>query len=396
MDKLAIVGIAEIPTGWYPDKTCIDLAVEVIKAVVHDAGIEKCDIGALLFAPPIAQERDQYHLTFCRLPEEMGMHGTLKVNMQVNGWWASPMMAIETAKSLIFDGDVEYAVIFSVQNYSRCSKEDLWWFFDKNNKGYYREWENSYGISDKNVIGLITQRYMQETGLTPEQLASVTVTLRKWAILNNNSRFREDLSIENVLNSELYNSNLHSIECGSFSDGATAFVVTSEKKAESMKKQPVYIFGEGHSGPPYLSFIQKPDKDFTRLGMGKAVRMAFSEASIGLKDIDLFELFSCYPIFVIMQLEELGLCERGTAGTFFLQGHAAPGGKIPVCTNGGIQQGDTGLGAAMTPIIEAVRQLRGEAGRRQVDDARVALVTNFGNQMMDPHVMIFGKELNHG
>ncbi len=396
MDKFAIVGIAEIPTGWYPDKTCMDLATDVIKAVANDAGIGKSDIGALIFVPPIAQERDTYHVTFCRLAEEMGMHGTLKVNLHVNGWWASPMMGIETAKSLIADGVVEYAVIFNVQNYSRCSDENLWWFYNKYNKGYYREWESSYGISDKNVVGLITQRYMQETGLTSEQLASVTVMLRKWAILNNNSRFRDDLSVEDVLNSKLYNSNLHTLECGNFSDGATAFVVTSAKKAESMNKQPVYILGEGRSGPPYMSIIQKPDKDFTRLGVGTAARMALGEAGIRMKDVDLFELFSSYPIFVIMQLEELGLCDRGTAGKFLFEGYAAPGGKIPVCTHGGVQQGDTGLGVAMTPIVEAVRQLRGEAGRRQIDEAKVALVTNFGNQMMDPHVIILGKELSHG
>lgn len=391
MDKLAIVGIAEVPTGWYPDKSCIDLSVEVIKAVTQDAAIEKGDIGALLFAPPNAQERDEYHLTFCRLPEEMGLQGTLKVNMQVNAWWASPLMAIDTAKSLIMDGDVEYAVIYNVQNYSRCSKEDLWWFFDKNNKGYYGEWENSYGMSVKSVIDLITQRYMQETGLTPEHLASVSVALRKWAILNDNSRFKENISIESVLNSEIYNNNLHSLECGSYSDGATAFVVTSAKKAKSMKNNPIFILGEGHIGPAYLSFIQKPGKDFTRLGMRKAVDMALSEAGVGIKDIDVFELFSRYPILVIMQLEELGICQRGTAGKFIFEGHASPMGKVPICTNGGIQQGDTGFGMAMTPIIEAVRQLRGEARGRQVNNAGVALVTSFGNQMMDSHVIILGK-----
>lgn len=395
MDKLAIVGIAEIPTGWYPEKSCIEMAAEVIRDAVHDSGIKKSDIGAFLFSPPLAQERDEYHLTFSRLVEEMGLHGTLKMNMQVAGWWASPMMAIDTAKSLFVDGDADFVVIFNVQNFSRCTPEDMWWYFERNNLGYFREWELPYGLTHKSMVGLITQRYMYETGLTHEQHASVTVSLRKWAQLNNNSRFREDLSQGNILNSPFAATPIHDKECGVLSDGATAFVLTTAKKARSMKKPPVFVLGEGHTGPPNLSFVQKPDKDFTRLAMGNAVKQALQDSGIVLKDVDLFELFSKYPIFNIMQLEEIGLCDRGKAGMFFSEGHAAPGGKVPVCTHGGIQQGDTGIGTAMTLIIETVRQLRGEAGARQVKDAKIAMVTNFGNQMMDSHVMILGKELSN-
>ena len=389
-DRLAIVGIAEVPSGWYPGEGCIDLGVRVIRDAVIDAGVGKRDIGALLFAPPLAQEKDEYHMTFCRLAEEMGLHGTCKVNMQVEGWWASPMMAITTARTLIRDGDAEYVVVCNSQNFSSCTDEDLWWFFQRNNLGYHREWERHFGISYKSMVGLVTQRYMHETGLTPEQLASVTVSLRKWASLNKSSRFTADLSLEEALGSEITSSPLHKAECGTLSDGATAFVLTSAKNAKSMKKPPVYILGEGHSGPPYFSMVQKPDRDFTRLGMCEAVSTALGKAGVKLKEVNLFELYAGFPIFIIMQLEEIGLCKRGEAGRFFADGHAAPEGKIPICTHGGIQQGDTGLGVAMTPFIEAVRQLRGEASQRQVRNARIALITNFGNQMMDSHVAVLG------
>jgi acetyl-CoA C-acetyltransferase len=389
-DNLAIVGIAETPTGWYPDKSCIELSVEVIKNVIADAAIEKSDLGAILFIPPLARERDEYHMTFCRIAEEMGLQGTAKVNMQVAGWWASPMMAIETAKTLIRDGDAEYVVVFNAQNFSGCTKDDLWWFFERNNLGYHREWERHYGISNKSMVGLITQRYMNDTGLTAEQLASVSVSLRKWAQLNDNSRFREDLTVEEVLNSEIEATPLHLRQCGRLSDGATAFILTSAKNAESAKKPAVRILGEGHSGPPYLSYVQKPDKDFNRLGIDKATNKALKNAGIKLEDIDVFELYSGYPIFYIMQLEEIGLCKRGEAGRLFMEGHAAPGGKFPISTSGGIEQGDTGLSVAMATIIESVRQLKGEAGERQVKDAKIALITNFGNQMMDSHVAVLG------
>jgi acetyl-CoA C-acetyltransferase len=395
-NKLAIIGIGEIPTGWYPDNTCVGMAVEVIKEAITDAGIGKGDIGALLFAPPLAQERDEYHLSFCRLAEEMGLHGTAKANMQVAGWYASPMMAIETAKGLINSGDVETAVVFNAQNFSGCTKEDLWWFFERNNLGYHREWERHYGINYKSMVGLITRRYMHETGLTSEELASVVVSLRKWASMNKNSRYREELTIEEVLNSGIEATPLHSMECGTLSDGATAFVLASAKKATTLgKKPPVYVLGEGHAGPPYLSFLQKPDKDFTRLGIDQAVRSALQDVGITLQDVDLFELFAVYPIFYLMQLEEIGLCKRGEAGKIFLEGKAWPGGEIPISTNGGIQQGDSGLGVVMTSFMEGVRQLRGEAGDRQIQGARTAMITGFGNQMLDSHVMILGKDLTH-
>jgi acetyl-CoA acetyltransferase len=395
-DRLAVIGIGEIPTGWYPDNTCVGLAVEAIKEALLDAGIEKGDIGAVLFAPPLARERDEYHLSFCRLAEEMGVHGTAKVNMQVAGWWASPMMAVQTAKSLINHGDAETVVVLHAQNFSGCTKEDLWWFFERNNLGFHREWERHYGINYKSMVALITNRYMHETGTTPEQLASVAVGLRKWAMLNENSRFHEELHPEEILQSGIESEPLHTMECGNLSDGATAFILTSADRAEAIgKKPPVYILGEGHAGPPYLSFFQKPDKDLTRLGIGEAVRLALQEAGIQLGDVDVFELFAGYPVFYLMQLEEIGLCDRGEAGKFFLEGKAGPGGEIPISTNGGIQQGDSGLGIAMTSIIEGVRQLRGAAGGRQIQDAVTALITGFGNQMMDSHAFILGKELAH-
>ena len=395
-NKLAIIGIGEIPTGWYPDNTCVGLAVEAIKEAITDAGIGKDEIGAVLFAPPLARERDEYHLSFCRLAEEMGLEGSAKVNMQVAGWWSSPTIAIQTAGSLINSGDIDIALVFNAQNFSGASEEDLWWFFNRNNLGYHREWERHYGISYKSMVAMITQRHMYETGLRPEQLASVVVSLRKWAKLNENSRFREDLTVEDVLNSGTEATPLHALECGRLSDNATAFILTSAEKAKSIgKKHPVYILGEGHAGPPYLSFVQKPDKDFTMLGVGKAVKMALQDASIKLENIDVFELYAGYPIFLIMQLEEMGLCKRGEAGDLFLDGNAGPGGILPVSTNGGVEQGDSGLGVAMTSILEGVRQLRGEAGERQIKNAKVALITSFGNQMMDSHVTILGKELPH-
>ena len=390
---MAIIGIGELPVGWNPETTtCVKQAVDTTKSIILDAGISKDEIGSIHIVPPLAGEKCEYHLSFSRLVEEMGLKG-VKCNFQVAGWWMSPMMAIQAAKGVIFGGVADTALVLQSQHYSGATEEDLWWFFEKNNLGYYREWERHYGINYESMVGIITQRYMYETGLTHEDRGSVAVSLRNSAILNPNARFKGELALEEILSSDKVNSALLKGECGELSDGATGFILASAEKAESIgEKPPIYILGEGHSGAPYYSFVQKPDKDNTCLGLGKAVKMALENSGLKLEDIDVFELYSGYPIFEIMQVEEIGLCKRGNGGEYFKSGKAALGGKSPVNTHGGIQQGNTGLGVAMSPIIEAVRQLRGEAGKRQVKDAKIALVTNFGNQMMDSHVMILGRK----
>jgi len=388
---MSIIGIGQVAAGWYPEKSCIELAVAVVKNALNDAGIPKQEIGAFFLVPPLARERDEYHLTFCRLQEEMGISSSAKLNMQISCWGASPILAIETAGTLIRKGEINTAIIYSAQNFSGASDQDLHWFFERNNRGFHREWERHFGISMESMAALITRRYMHETNTTEEQLAAVSVSLSKWARLNEFARASQELSSAAILESEIEASPVHSAECGELSDGAAAIILTSAARAAAISdRQPVHVLGSGHAGPPCFSFVQKPDADFTRLGFSAATSAALEQAGRALAEIDLFELYAVYPIFYILQLEELGLCERGKAGAMFLASMAAPGGKFPVATNGGIQQGNTGLGLAMASVLESVRQLRNEAGRRQVKGARTALVSGFGNQMLDSHALVLG------
>jgi len=106
------------------------------------------------------------------------------------------------------------------------------------------------------------------------------------------------------------------------------------------------------------------------------------------------EIYGSYPMLDLILFEEIGFCQRGEGGELFMEGYCAPGGKLPVSTNGEIQQGHCGAGVGMAILAEAVRQLRGEAGERQIKDAKIALVTDAGGQVMDSHVTILGKELS--
>jgi len=391
-DKLAVIGIAELPTGWFPEQTCINMAIEVAKQAILDAGIEKNDIDAVLILPPLSMELDEHELTCGRIVEELGLNG-VKFLFQTQGGGDSTVMAKVSARGLIISGVAEIVLAVQSQHYSGVTGEEMRRFFSTN-AGNYEEWEYPYGMTYNNMVALTAQRFMYETGLTDEQRASLTVSLRKWAQLNPHARFRKDLTIEAVLNSKMISSPLHTYECNILSDGAGAFILTSGEKARLIaKKPPVYILGEGHGGVTHFSMIQKSDKDFTRMGYDKAAKIAFEKAGLTVKDVDVAELYGSYPILDLMLFEDIGFCQRGEGGAMYLAGDTSPGGKIPVNTNGEIQQGHSGLGVGMSTFIEAVRQLRGEAGERQVKDAKIALVADAGGQIMDSHVTILGREL---
>lgn len=390
-NNLAIIGIGEHPTGWFPEKSFMEMYVEVIKQTILDAGIDKNDIEAVVFLAPLSQPLYSAHLTFSRTIEELGLR-KCKANFQVFGGGSSAGMALKAARGLIDSGAAEVVLVPQAQHYSEVTAEERLRFFSQDS-GQYEEWEIPYGITYNSVIALIAQRYMYETGTPPEGLAAVATSLRKWAQLNPNARFRKPMTIEDILNSKMVSTPLHSLECNVLSDGATAFIVTSAKKAKKISKKPVYILGEGHGGVTHFSIVQKFDRDITRFGFDRAAQAAFKEAGITLKDVDVAEIYGSYPAIDLIHFEELGFAKRGEGYKYFLEGRTWPGGDIPISTNGEIQQGHSGLGVGMAVLVEGVRQIRGEAGERQVKDCKIALVTEVGGQIMDSHVILLGKEL---
>jgi acetyl-CoA C-acetyltransferase len=141
-------------------------------------------------------------------------------------------------------------------------------------------------------------------------------------------------------------------------------------------------------------FVYSQEPDISRFGWAQAGREAFEQAGLTPADIDVAEIYDSYPVYQIIGLEELGFCERGEAGNLFLNGDTWPGGKLPCTTNGGmLSQGHTGAGGAVALMVEAVRQLMGKAGKRQVEGARFAVETATGGTYMDAQVTILGTEI---
>lgn len=220
---------------------------------------------------------------------------------------------------------------------------------------------------------LATRRHMHEYGTTREQLAEVAVAARAWARLNPEAYKREPLSIDDVLAARVISSPLTARDCCLVTDGAGAIVVTAAPLVDVAR--PVYVQGTAmvHSHRQIACMA-----DLTRTLAGQSADLARERAGIALADIDLVQLYDAFTINPILFLEDMGFCEKGEGGPFVSGGRIAPGGDLPVNTNGG------GLSCvhpgmySMFGLVEAVRQLRGECGERQVKQARTALVHGNG------------------
>ncbi len=385
---IAIVGTGEVPTGRYPDRSPISAALESARMAIKDAGLRKDDIDTVIPTTALCNPAFNTDLVTGRIIEELGLGA--RNNLQVFSGGATSAMYLKVSRGLIATGVSQNVLCLQTDKLGTdiTSQGGIDLFATA---GISREWEAPYGLHYSAVAGLITQRFVHETGTTPEQLAAVAVSNRRWAELNPNAMIRKPLTIERVLESPILSSPLHARESNVLADGGEALIITSAERAKDLVDTPVYMLGDG-SRITHYALSQEPD--LARFGYAAAAKDAFAEAGLGPDDIDLAELYDSYPVFQLIALEELELCERGTAGAFVEAGETSPGGSLPMTTNGGmLSQGHTGPGGGIAILVETARQLAGKAGERQVPGARFAVETSTGGTYVDAHVTILGNEL---
>jgi acetyl-CoA C-acetyltransferase len=384
--KTAIVGIGEVPTGLFPERTAMEIAVKCCKMAIEDAGISKNEVDCIIPAGSLHSIEFHRSLTFSILVEELGLQYVAKLAPQVWTGGSSCSSAVKTAVSFICAGLAQTVLCVQADKLG-TDQEKMGQQF----QSFDSQWETPYGMLWNAIAGFTATRYLYETGTTEEQLASVPVSLRKWAALNPNAAFRDPLTIEDVLNSKMIVTPLHAFECNRLVDGGSAFIITSAERARRITDTLAYILGMGSRATQY--FIEQTPS-LMRYAYGEAAQYAYRMAGIGPKDIDIAEIYGSYPADHLIILERLGICAPGTAGQFVYEGHTSPGGKLPMATNGGIlSQGHSGAGGGHALMVEAARQLMGKAGKRQVEKADIAAVTGSGGNSTDCHVTILGREV---
>jgi acetyl-CoA acetyltransferase len=385
----AVVGFGEVPTGRFAERSALECALESAREAIQMSGLEKSEIDVVMPCAALYNREFTVSLSVSKLVEELGLLGTAGMNCQVFAGGSSGTVMLQLASGLIQAGLARNVLVVHADKLGtgvdKTEGIDLF-----ATVGMSPEWEIPFGVNFSAIAGLITQRYMHETGTTPEQVASVCVALRKWAQLNPHAMYRGELTIEDVLASKLLATPVHAFESNMLADGGGAYVVTSPERARELTDTPVYLLGASGRTTHYTLAAEA---DMGRFSYAPAAREAFEMAGIGPQDVQLAQIYDSYPVFCLIALEEVGLLPRGEAGRFVQEGNTWPGGKLPMTTNGGmLSQGHTGAGGGFAIMLETIRQLMGKAGERQVD-ATFAVETATGGTYMDAQVAVLGREV---
>ncbi len=361
----AVVGVSDAvsPTGVLESRGRA-LEAAVIAEALEDAGLTLADVDGLCHAE-----------SSMALAEYLGIHPRFTESTLTGG--SSFEVHLEHAAAAIHAGlcEVVVGVYAATPRGDRARKIQAG---RRLPPGPYpaAEWEWPYGLRlPMGPYAMAATRHMHRYGTTAEQLAQIAVSTRDWAARNPRARYRDPITVDDVLASGYQCEPLHLLDCCLVTDGAGAFVVTSAERARSLRRPPVYVLGAG-TCHDHLMISQMPDVCVTPgVVSGRSAR---AMAGITPADVVVLMGYDSFTITALLHLEDLGFCAKGEGGPFVADGRTGPGGALPMNTNGGgLSYTHPGM-YGMFLIVEAVRQLRGECGERQVPGAEVAVAHGSG------------------
>jgi acetyl-CoA acetyltransferase len=374
--KAVIVGAAESDLGEVaPGSTPLDLIGQATERALADAGLEKRDVDGLFSASVY------YQMPTLSAGEYLGIRPRYSDATMMGG--SSFISHLLHATAAIEAGLCEVALIAYAS--TQLSEGGFRGVSDPPNP-YETPYRPRYPVS---MYALAASRHMHEYSTTRKQLAEVAVAAKEWAKLNPKAFMRDDLTVEDVLASRMVSSPLSILDCCLVTDGGGALLVTSSERAKDLRKPPVYLLGAGEAHW-HRNISQMPDLTVT--AAADSGRRAYEMAGIGPQDVALAMLYDAFTINPILFLEDLGFCKKGEGGAFVEGGRIAPGGGIAVNTNGGgLSYNHPGMYGLLL-LIEAVRQLRGECGERQVEGVDVALAHGNGGVLSSQVTAVLGTE----
>lgn len=364
MSRAAVIaGVGHTAFGKLPDRSAWALESEAAAAAVADAGLRPADVDGLLTDPGAAQGvLDGITPHFLRLGSQLGLDPSY-VGTEILGG-AGSVAIVERAALAVEAGLCE--VCLCVYGDSALSSAGAY--------AYGRGDEAAFGFFGAvGLHALAARRHMHLYGTRPAQFGEVVVAARAHAARTPHAQLRKPISLDDYLASEPIAEPLRRLDCCLVSDGAAAVVVTTAERATGLRKPGVRVIG--HAQAHSLSTYRSPEH-FDSLPAARCGPRALGRAGVTPADIDVVLLYDCFTLVVLLQLEDYGFCKKGEAGAFVEGGRIGPGGSLAVNPSGGLLA--EGYGGGMLHVVEAVRQLRGEAGGRQVAGAELALVSGHG------------------
>ncbi|CAN5222722.1 thiolase domain-containing protein [soil metagenome] len=362
-NKAYIAGIYEHPTRHAPDKSTAQLHAEVARGALEDAGLTKADVDGYFCAGDAPGG-------IWPMSDYLGLNKLRHLDSTETGG-CYYIIALGHAAEAIAAGKCSVALI-TLAGKPRTGP------MPPRAYGPEMDFEMAYGPTTHNAYGMCAMRHMHDFGTTSEQLAWVKVAASHHAQYNSHAMLRDVVTVEDVVNSPMISDPLHRLDCCVVSDGGGALIVTTPEIAKSLKRPLVRLTGHGESnkGPNGGRNL-----DLTYSAAVWSGPPAFAEAGVTPKDMKYASIYDSFTITVVIQLEDLGFCKKGDGGKFVADGNLISGvGKLPWNTDGGGLCNNHPINrGGITKIIEAVRQLRGEAHPKvQVPNCDLAVVHGTG------------------
>ncbi|HVU73865.1 MAG TPA: acetyl-CoA acetyltransferase [Mycobacteriales bacterium] len=378
--RVAIVGAALSDCGRVDDKTPYELHFQATKRALAHAGLTHEDVdgfgstGLGVLAP-------------IEISEYLGLRPTWVESTGVGGGTWEVM--VEHALAAIQAGHAKTIVLV----YGSTARADLKKKLRTANLSFGSrgpsQFESPWGHTLMAKYAMTARRHMIEYGTKIEQLANIAVDTRYNASLNPDAFYTDLITVDDVQNERMMADPFTKLHCCIRSDGGGAVVLTSEERAKDLPVKPVYVLGTGSAGN--ITTMSEWD-DFTVSPAARSGKLAFERAGLTPADVDVCEFYDAFTSMVLLTYEALGFCGKGEAGAYLEGGTMRVGGKMPTNTDGGgLSCCHPGM-RGMFLLVEATKQLRGECGPRQVDDAKIACVNGTGGWFSSASTILLGTD----
>jgi len=370
MMKVGIVGIGHGRFGRRSDANVQELAFEPFRDALADAsGLSRKDIDALIIgsSPEYHKQRSLPGV----VAEYLGMNP--QATWLTEAACASGSSAIRTAYMAIKSGMHDIVAVIGLQKMTELSTPEILALMGRVGDV---QWESIFGTTFPGYYALYATRHMYEFKTTKEQMAMVAVKNHHYGTMNPKALFQKEVTIERCLSSDEVAYPLNVFDCCANADGAACIIMTNEKMAKKLNDTPIWFEGMGCASAQ-MSVLRRPHL----VGIPSTVeasKQAYKQANIKPQDVQVADVHDCFTIAEIMAYEDLGFCEKGQGGKFIEEKQSYIDGKTPVNVDGGLKAKGHPVGATgVSMTTEIVKQLRGEAGKRQVN-AEVGLTHNVG------------------
>ncbi len=382
MRKVAVVGIGHGKFGVRSDASLRELAFEAVKACLDDAGIPLKEVDSMVTG--IAGDEFAFGLQpSAQVHDYIGFHP--KPNFRVEGACATGSIALITGYMNVASGLADLVLVIGVEKMTEVPTSIATEIMGKAGDAI---WEYPFGTTFPGYYAMITNAHMAEYGTTEEQMAMVSVKNHYYGSLNPYAQMQKEITLEKALTSYTVAYPLKLYDCSLITDGAAAVLIASEERAKAISKKPIWIVGAGVA----TDTLRLGDrKSLTSILSAKeAAKIAYKMAGVGPANIDVATVHDCFTIAEIIAYEDLGFCEKGEGGKLIQAKETYVGGRIPVNVDGGLKSKGHPIGATgVSMAIEITKQLRGEAGERQVKNAEIGLAHNVGGTGQVAAVHIF-------